>query len=43
MKNKYLNKAHISERKFREILRFFTEDETASKTAKYSGISRNSI
>jgi hypothetical protein len=43
MKNRYLNKAHISERKFREILKYFAEDETASKTAKYSGISRKTI
>jgi len=43
MKNKYLNRAHISERKFREILRYFAEDETASKTSKYSGVSRNSV
>ena len=43
MKNKYLNKAHISERKFREILMYFSEDETASKTAKYSKVNRNTI
>ena len=43
MKNKYINRAHISERKFREILMYFSEDETASKTAKYSKVSRNSI
>jgi len=43
MRNKYINKAHISERKLREILRYFAEDETATKTAKYSGVSRNSI
>ena len=43
MKNKYLNRAHISERKFREILKYFAEDETASKTSKYSRVSRNSV
>jgi len=43
MKNKYLRRAHITERKFREILKYFAEDETANKTAKYSGVSRNSI
>jgi len=43
MKNKYISKAHISERKFREILKYFSEDETATKTAKYSGISRKTI
>ena len=43
MKNKYLNRAHISEHKFRGILKYFAEDETASKASKYSGVSRNSI
>lgn len=43
MKNKYINKAHISEPKFREVLRFFAEDETASRASKYSGISRKTI
>lgn len=43
MKNKYLNRAHISERKFRQILMYFCEDETASKTSKYSGINRATI
>jgi transposase len=43
MKNKYLSKAHISERKFREILMYFAEDETASKTSKYSKVNRKTI
>ena len=43
MKNKYVNGAHISESKFREILMYFSEDETASKTAKYSKVSRNTV
>ncbi len=43
MKNKYINKAHITERKFREILMYFAEDESASKTAKYTKISRKTI
>ena len=43
MKNKYINRAHISERKFREILKYFSEDETASKASKYSGVNRNTI
>ncbi len=42
-KNKYYKMTHISERKFREILRYFCEDITATKAAKLSGISRNSI
>ena len=43
MKNKYVNRAHISESKFREILMYFSEDETASKTAKYTRVSRKTI
>ena len=43
MKNKYINRAHITTRKFREILMYFCEDETASKTAKYSKINRNTV
>ena len=43
MKNKYVNRSHISERKFRKILRYFVEDETATKTSKYSRINRTTI
>lgn len=43
MKNKYVNRSHISETKFREILMYFAEDETASKTSKYTKISRKTI
>jgi transposase len=43
MRNKYINRAHITEGQFRQILRYFTEDETAAKTATYTNISRNSI
>lgn len=43
MKNKYVRGARISERTFRKILHYFAEDETAAKTAKYTGVSRNSI
>jgi transposase len=43
MKNKYLNRARISERKFRDILMYFCEDETATKTARYSKINRNTV
>ena len=34
MKNKYINRAHISEIKFREILKFFAADFTVSQIAK---------
>lgn len=39
-KNKYLKNAHISESKFREILRCFSIDITATKTSELTGISR---
>jgi hypothetical protein len=40
MRNKYLNKSHIKERKFRGILMYFSEDEPASQTAKYTKVTR---
>ena len=43
MKNKYINHSHISEKKFREILKYFSYDETAYKTSIYTKISRNTI
>lgn len=43
MKNKYQKKSHITEGKFREILRYFCEDFSATTTANLSKISRNTI
>ena len=43
MKNKYQKKSHITESKFREILKYFCEDFSATTTANLSKISRNSI
>ena len=43
MKNKYLKRAHISERKFREILKYFTEDLTVSKIARLACLNRNTM
>jgi len=43
MKNKYIKRAHISEGKFREVLKYFCADQTAAQAAELSGISRNSI
>ena len=43
MKNKYCYGTHISERKFREILKYFCADETASKTSKYTRLNRNTV
>ena len=43
MVNKYFIGSHISERKFRQIVRFFSLDIEAKKTAELTGISRQSI
>ena len=43
LKNKYCHGAHISERKFREILMYFTGDETAEKCAAYTKLNRNTV
>lgn len=43
MKNKYLKGAHLSERKFREILKLFCEDLTATQIANISCISRVTV
>ena len=43
MKNKYIYRSLISEKKFREILKYFTEDIEAAKIANLTRISRISI
>lgn len=43
MKNKYIKRSRISEAKFREVLKYFSFDLDASKTAKISGLNRNTI
>lgn len=43
MQNKYLKRSHISEKKFREVLKYFCYDETANRASIYTGISRNTI
>jgi len=43
MRNKYYALSRISERKFREIIRYYALDIEANKIAKLTGISRNSI
>ncbi len=42
-KNKYINNSKISEAKFREIIRYFVADLSATQIANISDVSRNSI
>ena len=43
MKNRYIVRSRISQKKFREILKYFAEDIEATKIANLTGISRISI
>lgn len=43
MKNKYIHHSHISETKFREIVKCFEHDFTAQETADFTGISRVTV
>ena len=43
MLNRYKKRSHISAKKFREVIRYFSLDFTATNTAKLTGISRNSV
>jgi transposase len=43
LKNKYQYRSRISEAKFREIIKYFSLDFTASNIAKLSNINRNTI
>ena len=43
LKNKYIVRSRISEKKFREILKYFAQDIEATKIANLTGISRISI
>lgn len=43
MKNKYYNRSHISEKKFREIIKLFSADIEAKKIALLSGTNINTI
>ena len=43
MKNKYIFHSHISEQKFREVIRYFALDIEISKIAVLTGISRQSL
>ena len=43
IKNKHSKRAKISEKKFREILRYFSLDLNASQIAKLTGLNRNTV
>ena len=43
MQNKYLKHTHISGAKFKQILKCFSQDFTASQTSLLTNVSRNSI
>jgi len=43
MKNKYIIRSRISEAKFREILKYFTEDIEASKISNLTKISEATL
>jgi len=42
-RNKYIKGAHISERKFRVFLRYFSQDMSAPKIAYLTGLNRNTV
>ncbi len=43
MKNKYYNRSRISEAKFREIVKYFSLDIDATKTAEIANLNRNTV
>ncbi len=43
MENKYLKRSHISEAKFRQVVRLFCEDMTATQIASLTGLNRKTI
>src|SRR6056297_2292794 len=43
MNNKYVNRAKISEAKFRELVRFFSLDLNAIQIAKITHLNRNTV
>lgn len=43
MKNRYVNRAKISEAKFRDLVRFFALDLTAIQIAEITGLNRNTV
>ena len=43
MKNKYINRSKISEAKFRQVVKHFTLDLTATQTAELTNLNRNTV
>ena len=43
MKNKYAKRAHISERKFQQLVRLFSADLDACQIARLTGLNRNTV
>jgi transposase-like protein len=43
LKNKYIRSSKLSEAKFREVIKLFSADLTATQIARLSGINRNSV
>lgn len=43
MANRYLKRSHISEAKFRQVVRLFCEDMTATQIASLTGLNRNTV
>ncbi|MEX1213190.1 MAG: hypothetical protein WEA36_10120 [Balneolaceae bacterium] len=43
MKNKYVNRSKVSEAKFRDLVRYFSLDLTATQIAQLTGLNRNTV
>ena len=43
MQNKYIKRAHISEKRFREMLKIFAEDLSLTQMSNFSSLSRVTI
>ena len=43
MKNKYIKRSKVTEAKFREILRYFSEDFDVTKTSKLTKLNRKTV
>ena len=43
MKNKYLHRARISEAKFRQLVRMYALDLTATQAAELTRLNRNTV